>query len=130
MVLYGHYTLVCASMHGCIHHINMRPTQVKIQVSKEALGGIPIWVIIISILIGLLILALVIFALWKVISLSFKYHVTLRGRLSPARFSSIFFPLIGKILFPIRCCYANMSCWFRCRWLPIHYGKRGRAEIT
>ncbi|XP_069370167.1 integrin alpha-1 isoform X2 [Paralichthys olivaceus] len=38
---------------------------VKIQVSKETLGGIPIWVIIISILIGLLILALVIFALWK-----------------------------------------------------------------
>ncbi|XP_045922775.1 integrin alpha-1 [Micropterus dolomieu] len=38
---------------------------VKIQVSKETLGGIPIWIIIISILIGLLILALVIFALWK-----------------------------------------------------------------
>uniref|UniRef100_A0A3P8UE17 Integrin subunit alpha 1 n=1 Tax=Cynoglossus semilaevis TaxID=244447 RepID=A0A3P8UE17_CYNSE len=38
---------------------------VKIQVSKETLGGIPIWVIIVSILIGLLILALVIFALWK-----------------------------------------------------------------
>ncbi|XP_037340937.2 integrin alpha-1 isoform X2 [Pungitius pungitius] len=37
----------------------------KIQVSKETLGGIPIWIIIISILIGLLILALVIFALWK-----------------------------------------------------------------
>lgn len=42
--------------------------QVKIQVSKETLGGIPIWIIIISILIGLLILALVIFALWKVTS--------------------------------------------------------------
>lgn len=41
--------------------------QVKIQVSKESLGGIPIWIIIISVLIGLLILALVIFALWKVI---------------------------------------------------------------
>ncbi len=40
--------------------------QVRIQVSKETLGGIPIWIIIISILIGLLILALVIFALWKV----------------------------------------------------------------
>uniref|UniRef100_A0A8C7CBI2 Integrin alpha-1-like n=1 Tax=Oncorhynchus kisutch TaxID=8019 RepID=A0A8C7CBI2_ONCKI len=40
--------------------------QVKIQVSKEALGGIPLWIIIVSILIGLLILALVIFALWKV----------------------------------------------------------------
>ncbi|XP_029300794.1 integrin alpha-1 [Cottoperca gobio] len=38
---------------------------VKIQVSKEILGGISIWIIIISILIGLLILALVIFALWK-----------------------------------------------------------------
>ncbi|KAK5851559.1 hypothetical protein PBY51_023105 [Eleginops maclovinus] len=38
---------------------------VKIQVSKESLGGIPIWIIILSILIGLLILALVIFALWK-----------------------------------------------------------------
>ncbi|TMS08786.1 Integrin alpha-1 [Larimichthys crocea] len=37
----------------------------KIQVTKETLGGIPIWIIIISILIGLLILALVIFALWK-----------------------------------------------------------------
>ncbi|XP_040914374.1 integrin alpha-1 [Toxotes jaculatrix] len=42
-----------------------RTRKVKIQVSKETLGGIPIWVIIISILIGLLILALVIFALWK-----------------------------------------------------------------
>uniref|UniRef100_A0A3Q1IQ21 VWFA domain-containing protein n=1 Tax=Anabas testudineus TaxID=64144 RepID=A0A3Q1IQ21_ANATE len=41
-------------------------TKVTIQISKESLGGIPIWVIIISILIGLLILALVIFALWKV----------------------------------------------------------------
>ncbi|XP_061887204.1 integrin alpha-1 isoform X2 [Entelurus aequoreus] len=38
---------------------------VKIQVTKESLGGIPIWIIILSILIGLLILALVIFALWK-----------------------------------------------------------------
>ncbi|KAK2819303.1 hypothetical protein Q5P01_024864 [Channa striata] len=38
---------------------------VKIQVSKDTLEGIPIWVIILSILIGLLILALVIFALWK-----------------------------------------------------------------
>ncbi|XP_031173579.1 integrin alpha-1 [Sander lucioperca] len=42
-----------------------RTRSVKIQVSKESLGGIPIWIIIISILIGLLILALVIFALWK-----------------------------------------------------------------
>ncbi|XP_056146316.1 integrin alpha-1 [Lampris incognitus] len=38
---------------------------VNIQVSKESLGGIPIWIIIISILLGLLILALVIFILWK-----------------------------------------------------------------
>ncbi|XP_071751107.2 integrin alpha-1 [Centroberyx gerrardi] len=38
---------------------------VKVQVSKESLGGIPWWIILISILIGLLILALVIFALWK-----------------------------------------------------------------
>ncbi|XP_077479570.1 integrin alpha-1 [Stigmatopora argus] len=38
---------------------------VKIQISKESLSGIPIWIIIISILIGLLILALVIFVLWK-----------------------------------------------------------------
>ncbi|XP_034752463.1 integrin alpha-1 [Etheostoma cragini] len=42
-----------------------RTRSVKIQVSKESLGGIPIWIIIISILIGLLILALVIFVLWK-----------------------------------------------------------------
>uniref|UniRef100_A0A3B1IH49 Integrin subunit alpha 1 n=1 Tax=Astyanax mexicanus TaxID=7994 RepID=A0A3B1IH49_ASTMX len=40
--------------------------KVKVQVSKEARGGIPLWIIILSILIGLLILALVIFALWKV----------------------------------------------------------------
>lgn len=44
---------------------NDRSRSVKIQVSKETLGGIPIWIIIISILFGLLILALVIFALWK-----------------------------------------------------------------
>lgn len=42
-----------------------RTRSVKIQVSKETSGGIPIWIIIMSILIGLLILALVIFALWK-----------------------------------------------------------------
>uniref|UniRef100_A0AAQ6A0T3 VWFA domain-containing protein n=1 Tax=Amphiprion ocellaris TaxID=80972 RepID=A0AAQ6A0T3_AMPOC len=40
--------------------------QVKIQVSKETIGGIPFWIIILSILIGLLILALVIFILWRV----------------------------------------------------------------
>ncbi|XP_047425973.1 integrin alpha-1 [Mugil cephalus] len=37
----------------------------KIQISKESIGGIPIWIIILSILIGLLILALVIFILWR-----------------------------------------------------------------
>ncbi|XP_033845833.1 integrin alpha-1 [Periophthalmus magnuspinnatus] len=42
-----------------------RTRSVKIQISKETLGGIPFWIIIISILIGLLILALVIFILWK-----------------------------------------------------------------
>jgi len=40
--------------------------QVKIQVTKDVRSGIPLWIIILSILIGLLILALVIFALWKV----------------------------------------------------------------
>uniref|UniRef100_A0A671PS22 Integrin alpha-1-like n=1 Tax=Sinocyclocheilus anshuiensis TaxID=1608454 RepID=A0A671PS22_9TELE len=40
--------------------------QVKIQVTKDMRSGIPLWIIILSILIGLLILALVIFALWKV----------------------------------------------------------------
>lgn len=44
---------------------NSRTRSVKIQVSKESLGGIPIWIIILSILLGLLILALVIFILWK-----------------------------------------------------------------
>uniref|UniRef100_A0A8C9ZFT1 Integrin, alpha 1 n=1 Tax=Sander lucioperca TaxID=283035 RepID=A0A8C9ZFT1_SANLU len=47
--------------------VGLRSVSHNIQVSKESLGGIPIWIIIISILIGLLILALVIFALWKVI---------------------------------------------------------------
>lgn len=42
-----------------------RTRSVKVQISKETLGGIPFWIIIISILIGLLILALVIFILWK-----------------------------------------------------------------
>lgn len=41
--------------------------QVSIQVSKDTVRGIPFWIIIVSILIGLLILALVIFILWKVI---------------------------------------------------------------
>lgn len=42
------------------------PLQVRVQISKEFQGGIPLWIIILSILIGLLILALVIFCLWKV----------------------------------------------------------------
>ncbi|CAG5867774.1 unnamed protein product [Menidia menidia] len=44
---------------------NERPRSVRIQVSKQTVGGIPIWIIILSILIGLLILALVIFILWR-----------------------------------------------------------------
>uniref|UniRef100_A0A8C6KQ01 Integrin subunit alpha 1 n=1 Tax=Nothobranchius furzeri TaxID=105023 RepID=A0A8C6KQ01_NOTFU len=44
----------------------LESADVKIQVSKETVGGIPIWIIIVSILIGLLILALVIFILWRV----------------------------------------------------------------
>uniref|UniRef100_A0A3B4WRT8 Integrin subunit alpha 1 n=1 Tax=Seriola lalandi dorsalis TaxID=1841481 RepID=A0A3B4WRT8_SERLL len=71
-----------------------RTRHVKIQVSKESLGGIPIWVIIISILIGLLILALVIFALWKVIFPEldctvfkiFKYQITMCVKLSLVKF--------------------------------------------
>lgn len=59
--------LVCVCKHVYIYSLHVCVNQVKIQVSKETLGGIPIWIIIISILIGLLILALVIFALWKVI---------------------------------------------------------------
>uniref|UniRef100_W5U6W8 Integrin alpha-1 n=1 Tax=Ictalurus punctatus TaxID=7998 RepID=W5U6W8_ICTPU len=39
--------------------------EVSVQISKESRGGIPLWIIILSILIGLLILALVIFCLWK-----------------------------------------------------------------
>lgn len=55
------------SFVGFLGHVTLSfLSQVKIQVSKEALGGIPLWIIIVSILIGLLILALVIFALWKV----------------------------------------------------------------
>ncbi|XP_038130977.1 integrin alpha-1 [Cyprinodon tularosa] len=44
---------------------NAKNRTVNIQVSKETVGGIPFWIIIISILIGLLILALVIFILWR-----------------------------------------------------------------
>ncbi|TSM12536.1 Integrin alpha-1 [Bagarius yarrelli] len=39
--------------------------EVNVQILKESRGGIPLWIIILSILIGLLILALVIFCLWK-----------------------------------------------------------------
>lgn len=60
---------VCVCVY--IYNTSVCSTQVKIKVSKEALGGIPIWVIIISILIGLLILALAIFVLWKVTFLEF-----------------------------------------------------------
>ncbi|XP_030599047.1 integrin alpha-1 [Archocentrus centrarchus] len=42
-----------------------RTRSIKIQVSKDTVKGIPFWIIIVSILIGLLILALVIFILWK-----------------------------------------------------------------
>ncbi|XP_052464488.1 integrin alpha-1-like isoform X2 [Carassius gibelio] len=44
---------------------NIKIREVKIQVTKDVRSGIPLWIIILSILIGLLILALVIFALWK-----------------------------------------------------------------
>ncbi|XP_061589692.1 integrin alpha-1 [Cololabis saira] len=44
---------------------NDNTRDVTIQVSKETVSGIPIWIIIVSILLGLLILALVIFILWK-----------------------------------------------------------------
>uniref|UniRef100_A0A673NJH3 Integrin, alpha 1 n=1 Tax=Sinocyclocheilus rhinocerous TaxID=307959 RepID=A0A673NJH3_9TELE len=44
---------------------NVKIREVKIQVTKDIRSGIPLWIIILSILIGLLILALVIFVLWK-----------------------------------------------------------------
>ncbi|KAM4719693.1 integrin alpha-1 isoform 2-T2 [Anableps anableps] len=44
---------------------NAKSRIVKIQISKETVEGIPIWIIIISILIGLLILALIIFIFWR-----------------------------------------------------------------
>lgn len=47
--------------------------QVRIPVSKDTVEGIPIWIIILSILIGLLILALVIFLLWKVKKKKFSH---------------------------------------------------------
>ncbi|XP_048449589.1 integrin alpha-1-like [Rhincodon typus] len=43
----------------------MERTTVTLTVSKDSHGGVPIWVIILSVLAGLLLLALVIFALWK-----------------------------------------------------------------
>uniref|UniRef100_A0A671UNV5 Integrin, alpha 1 n=1 Tax=Sparus aurata TaxID=8175 RepID=A0A671UNV5_SPAAU len=62
-----HWILACLHVFAhSLYVLCVRATQVKIQVSKETSGGIPFWIIIISILIGLLILALVIFALWKV----------------------------------------------------------------
>lgn len=67
----SHSIMELAHSHVYVPFHPLCSNQVKIQVSKETLGGIPIWIIIISILIGLLILALVIFALWKVI-LQFK----------------------------------------------------------
>ncbi|KAF7700864.1 integrin alpha-1 [Silurus meridionalis] len=44
---------------------NDKSREVHVQISKESRSGIPLWIIILSILIGLLILALVIFCLWK-----------------------------------------------------------------
>ncbi|XP_043999977.1 integrin alpha-1 [Gambusia affinis] len=44
---------------------NAKNRNVTIPISKETVGGIPIWIIILSILIGLLILALIIFIFWK-----------------------------------------------------------------
>ncbi|XP_060764867.1 integrin alpha-1 isoform X2 [Neoarius graeffei] len=44
---------------------NDESREVRVQISKESRSGIPLWIIILSILIGLLILALVIFCLWK-----------------------------------------------------------------
>ncbi|XP_078062301.1 integrin alpha-1-like [Mustelus asterias] len=43
----------------------MERMMVTLTVSKDSHGGVPIWVIILSVLAGLLLLALVIFALWK-----------------------------------------------------------------
>lgn len=91
IVLFCHCVFVCICTYVYIYCMYVCANQVKIQVSKEALGGIPIWIIIISILIGLLILALVIFALWKVIFPEsdcrvfqiFNYLVTICGGLSP-----------------------------------------------
>ncbi|XP_073334764.1 integrin alpha-1 [Pagrus major] len=70
----GEFSSLHMSVNGTLEIRNMDLFQlsssgktriVMIQVSKETLGGIPIWIIILSILIGLLILALVIFVLWK-----------------------------------------------------------------
>ncbi|XP_053371496.1 integrin alpha-1 [Clarias gariepinus] len=44
---------------------NDESREVTVQISKKSRSGIPLWIIILSILIGLLILALVIFCLWK-----------------------------------------------------------------
>uniref|UniRef100_A0A672KX46 Integrin subunit alpha 1 n=1 Tax=Sinocyclocheilus grahami TaxID=75366 RepID=A0A672KX46_SINGR len=59
---------------------NVKIREVKIQVTKDMQSGIPLWIIILSILIGLLILALVIFALWKVSITNLLMLVPLRMR--------------------------------------------------
>ncbi|KAJ8396607.1 hypothetical protein AAFF_G00016730 [Aldrovandia affinis] len=60
-----HATLENKEPHLFVMSKGNEAREVKIQVSKQSLGGIPLWIIIVSIFIGLLILALVIFALWK-----------------------------------------------------------------
>ncbi|XP_031433317.1 integrin alpha-1, partial [Clupea harengus] len=68
------YSTVSMTVHGELKNLNTElfvlsknndARLVKVQVTKTSLSGIPLWIIILSILIGLLLLALVIFALWK-----------------------------------------------------------------
>lgn len=66
----GLYMVVNASLTFKQTHLlelssNAKSRSVKIQISKDTVEGISIWIIIISILIGLLILALIIFIFWK-----------------------------------------------------------------
>ncbi|XP_041826370.1 integrin alpha-1 [Melanotaenia boesemani] len=70
----GEFSSLSMTVNGTLNLVNTRLFEldsndrirsVKIQVSKETVSGIPIWIVIISILIGLLILALVIFILWR-----------------------------------------------------------------
>lgn len=88
VIKFSYCTLVCLQVHvHLLYCIYVCANQVKIQVSKATLGGIPIWIIIVSILIGLLILALVIFVLWKVIQTTqylqmFKYFLNICSILS------------------------------------------------